>query len=183
MWHYFWAHTVYHCTRCRVSSSVNNWFIAAVASIIVSLCFVFPHIWVLGVHDYYVLYCSGPMYNMTAVSLVFTLIMTTFCFVFVLMDRIHTSMKILFHFFGLVDFVFGLFFVSDSISFRFCASMTPVMYALFDVFTALTVVSTAYFSIFAPLWICNGFTFKMNTRNGDGRCARIVRDCPCVCHV
>ncbi|KAL5491088.1 hypothetical protein EMCRGX_G016309 [Ephydatia muelleri] len=141
MWHYLWAHTVYHCTRCWVASGVDKWFTVALASIF-SLCFILPHIWVLCIYDYYVLYCSGPMYSMTAVSLVFTLIMITFCSVFVFVDRIHTWLKILFHLFGLVDFVFGLFFISDSIFFRFCAPLTPVMYTLFDVFTAGTVVST-----------------------------------------
>lgn len=183
MWHYFWAHTVYHCARCWAFRDVDAWLILSSVLVIVSFCTILPHIWVLCVYDYYVLYCSGPMYHMTAASLVLTVFMITFCVVFVLVNHIPTSVKTLFHLFGLLDFVFGLVFVSDSVSFHFCASMTPVMYGIFDVFTAATVIPTAYFAVVLPLWVCNLFTTSTDMRSREGRCARIARTCPCVCRV
>lgn len=181
MWQYFWSHAAYHLTRWFPR---NNRIKIRILILIFTLAVLFPQFFVLT-RDHSVRYCGQHLFDMLIASIIFTFFMIGFTFLFTLMDPVPREVKLAFHVFGLITFVFGVILTVFTAQADECRVNTEELYYLSLAIAVFSCISAAFFIVMIPFWIIN--TVKQNSvldfYNRTGVCYEPVNCCQCLWHI
>lgn len=129
MWHYFWAHMVYHCARLCSRNRTRKCPLATLL-IFITVITLAPQLWIIYIRDFYIMFCPFPIYNLVVASVVFTIFMIGFSVIFSIMEPVHQSVKYAFHVFGVADLIFELLFITYTFKSFVCAISATEMFVV-----------------------------------------------------
>ncbi|XP_077864484.1 uncharacterized protein LOC144349993 [Saccoglossus kowalevskii] len=181
MWWYYFAHFIFHLVRWFPK---NNRFKIRIVLLIFACAFLLPQFFVLT-RDHSTRYCGQHLFELLIVGIIFTFCMIGFSFLFSLMDPVPWEVKIAFHVFGVISFVFGFAYVVLTANAESCSVYSAELYYLSLAIMVVCVLSMVFVAVMLPFWIIN-YVFRdsmLNKRERTGFCYEPVKCCSCVWHI
>lgn len=181
MWFYFMSHVTYHLTRWFPKDDRKR---IRIAIILFSLTFIIPQLYVITL-DTSSRYCDEPLLEIAVASLIFTIAMIAFTFLFTMMEPVPWQVKIAFHFFGFASFLMGLVQFGSTMTSSDCWFNTPELYALSLSLSIFAILSLGFLLLMLPFWLVNYFFphSVLSRKERRGICYEPVKCCTCLWHI
>lgn len=181
MWQYFWAHAVYHITRWFPR---NNRIKIRVVTLLFTFALLLPQILVLA-RPHSSRFCGQHLFEFLIVSIVFTFCMIGFAILFSVMDPVPWEVKLAFHIYGVVCFIFGIIVIAFTSQAADCRESTQELYWFSLSTGVLGMLTTGFFAVMLPFWIVNKIWARsvLDVRSRTGVCYEPVACCSCVWHI
>ncbi|XP_013412901.1 uncharacterized protein LOC106175442 [Lingula anatina] len=181
MWTYFWAHSMYHLTRWFPQ---NNRAKIRIIILIFSAGVLFPQFFVMT-RDHSGRYCGQNLLEFLIATIVFTLMMIGFTFIFTIMEPVPREVKLAFHVFGIVTFVFGCISTILTSLAGDCSQTTEELYYFSLAMAIASMCAIAFFAVMVPFWLINWRWKKsvLDVQNRTGLCYEPVNCCQCLWHI
>ncbi|XP_041378028.1 uncharacterized protein LOC121390310 [Gigantopelta aegis] len=181
MWLYLWGHSVYHLIRWFPRNNRTKIFFMVM---LITAVLVVPQFFVLLL-DHSSRWCRYPLLELLIVSLVFTLFLIGFTFLFMVMMPVPRVVKIIFHVFGALSLIISLVHIILTSKAAECSTTTEALYYLSFALAILSGISICYFALVLPFWMMNRLwkNSVLDFQNRSGICYEPVKCCSCVWHI
>ncbi|XP_071109732.1 uncharacterized protein [Haliotis cracherodii] len=181
MWQYLWAHGVYHLVRWFPRNNRTKIFFLVM---LLTAALLVPQIVVLLL-DHSSRWCRYKLFDFLIVSIVFTLFLIGFTFLFMVMMPVPRAVKLGFHVFGGISLVISLAQVILTSKAESCSRTTESLYTLSVVLAIFSAISMCIFGLMAPFWIANRVKKDsvLNVPQRTGVCYEPVKCCSCLWHI
>ncbi|ESO84340.1 hypothetical protein LOTGIDRAFT_236306 [Lottia gigantea] len=153
MWHYFFSHFVYHLIRWFPKHAANR-IIILVLLMVIMLGLLVAQIYVLTL-DHSKRWCAQPLFDFLIVSIIETLFMIGFSFLFMIMSPVPDLVKKVYHVFGFINLVIGLASVIITSNSGDCSNSTEVLHILSVILAVFSACAIGFYTILLPFWIMN----------------------------
>ncbi|XP_022099949.1 uncharacterized protein LOC110984260 [Acanthaster planci] len=181
MWWYSFSHVVFHFIRWFPKS---NRMKIRVIIVLFAFALLFPQFFVLT-REHSSRYCGQHLFDQLIVSIVFTFCMIGFTIIFSMMDPVPFEVKVVFHIFGGICFIFGTVLTVFTALAIECQTNTVELYYMSLSSVVLCLLSMVFFVLMIPFWLINHFfpNAVLDRKGRTGLCYEPTQCCSCLWHI
>ncbi|KAL5250837.1 hypothetical protein ACHWQZ_G016545 [Mnemiopsis leidyi] len=130
--------------------------------------------------------CDRNLLQLLITSVIFSVSTVCFTVIFSIMEPIPWVIKLAFHIFGGIVFIFQLVLDAKSLSEdHYCSVTVPQLYTYMYILAVVGTLCMIFYILLVPFWLLNFFRRDslLNTTTREGVCWPLVQCCGCIWHV